>query len=165
MKRQFSNFGFSTILIAFVMICIVTFSALSLLTASSDYKLSKKVADKTQSYYEAEETAYQLIAEIDELLCEAYNSSNDKSGYLNKAASAVGTCQTDNIAVCLSGTTTNPSVEFEVPINENQHLAVVLTICYPPDSGGVFYQLTNWQTITDMPQEDNTTLNLIGKGE
>jgi len=36
-KIEFSNFGFSTILLCFVMICVVTFSALSLVSAYSDY--------------------------------------------------------------------------------------------------------------------------------
>ncbi len=47
-RREFSNFGFSTILLTFSMICIVTFSALAFVTANSDYKLSKRVADNEQ---------------------------------------------------------------------------------------------------------------------
>ena len=43
-KFHFSNFGFSTILLTFVMMCIMTFGVLSLITANSDYKLSQKVA-------------------------------------------------------------------------------------------------------------------------
>ena len=70
-KRSFSNFGFSTILIAFVMICIVTFSALALMTANSDYKLSKKVADRTSRYYLAEKEANQRLLQIDMLLADA----------------------------------------------------------------------------------------------
>lgn len=37
----------------FSMICIVTFSALAFVTANSDYKLSKHVADNNSSYYRA----------------------------------------------------------------------------------------------------------------
>ena len=71
-QRSFSNFGFSSILLTFVMLCIVTFSALSLLTANADYKLSKKVADKTTAYYQAEEKAYLLLQKIDQDLAHAY---------------------------------------------------------------------------------------------
>lgn len=67
-QRSFSNFGFSSILLAFVMLCIVTFSALSLLTANADYKLSKKVADKTAAYYQAEEKAYLLLRKLIRIL-------------------------------------------------------------------------------------------------
>ena len=71
-KRSFSSFGFSTILIAFVMICIVTFSVLSLLTANADYKLSQKVAQKSTSHAKAEYAAYEVLAQIDTVgLCRA----------------------------------------------------------------------------------------------
>ena len=66
-ERSFSNFGFSTILISFTMICIVTFLALSLITANADYKLSKKTAEKTKEYYAAQESAYNGIADISEI--------------------------------------------------------------------------------------------------
>ncbi len=71
-KNTFSNFGFTTVLIVFVMICIVTFSALAYLTAASDYRLSKKVADRTTDYYQAEEKAYLVLGEIDSALTGVY---------------------------------------------------------------------------------------------
>ena len=77
----FSNFGFSTILLSFVMICVVTFSALSLITANSDYKLSKKVADKNQSYYQAQEQAYAKINMIDQVLADSYLASATADEY------------------------------------------------------------------------------------
>ena len=63
-RREFSNFGFSTILLTFSMICIVTFSALAFVTANSDYKLSKRVADNNSSYYRACEKAWDEISQI-----------------------------------------------------------------------------------------------------
>ncbi len=85
----FSNFGFSTILLAFVMICIVTISALSLITANSDYKLSKKVAEKNSAYYLAEEKAYEIMAQVDEQLAIAYAQSNTEHDYYKAAESAL----------------------------------------------------------------------------
>ena len=75
----FSNFGFSTILLSFVMICVVTFSALSLVSAYSDHKLSQKVADRTTAYYAAEERAYEKLARIDDILRESYLATDGKS--------------------------------------------------------------------------------------
>lgn len=63
--NRHTNFGFSSILISFIMICIVTFSALALVTANSDYKLSRKVADRNQQYYLAQEQAYEKLSQID----------------------------------------------------------------------------------------------------
>ena len=52
MKKRFSNFGMSTILVVFAMMCIVTFSVLAFITANSDYKLSCRVAENNSSYYQ-----------------------------------------------------------------------------------------------------------------
>lgn len=148
MKRSFSNFGFSTILISFVMICIVTFSALSLVTANSDYKLSQKTADETRDYYQAEAAAYRTLAEIDQILNQAYDTTADQNLFFEKASQTLHSYQEEHLSVCLTEKEGTPTVTFEIPIRKDQRLEVSLDICYPPDSGGVFYQLTGWQTLT-----------------
>ena len=91
-RREFSNFGFSTILLTFSMICIVTFSALAFVTANSDYKLSKRVADNNSSYYRACEKAWDEISQIDAILASAYEGSPDKAAYYE----AIKTALSDN---------------------------------------------------------------------
>ena len=39
-KKEFIHIGFSSILMVFTMLCLVTFATLSLITANSDYRLS-----------------------------------------------------------------------------------------------------------------------------
>ena len=39
-KKGFIHIGFSSILMVFTMLCLVTFATLSLITANSDYRLS-----------------------------------------------------------------------------------------------------------------------------
>ena len=158
-QRSFSNFGFSSILLAFVMLCIVTFSALSLLTANADYKLSKKVADKTVAYYQAEEKAYLLLQEIDQDLARAYRKSDTKESYY--------TLVTEYLAQEKSDTGLNLSSDgnkltFQISYGENQSLHVGLRINYPQRNTGVFYELTQWQTISTIPEEPDTTLHLLG---
>ena len=91
-RREFSNFGFSTILLTFSMICIVTFSALAFVTANSDYKLSKRVADNNSSYYRACEKVWDEISQIDAILASAYDGSPDKAAYYE----AIKTALSDN---------------------------------------------------------------------
>ena len=81
-RREFSNFGFSTILLTFSMICIVTFSALAFVTANSDYKLSKHVADNNSSYYRACEKVWDEISQIDAILASAYEGSPDRAVFM-----------------------------------------------------------------------------------
>lgn len=46
--------GAPSILMIFVSLCLTTLAALSLVTANSNYKLSKKSAEHVQAYYEAD---------------------------------------------------------------------------------------------------------------
>ena len=50
-KKGFIHIGFSSILMVFTMLCLVTFATLSLITANSDYRLSLKVAEKTTTLF------------------------------------------------------------------------------------------------------------------
>ena len=92
MKKRITNFGFSTILISFTMLCVVIFSALALITAKSDYNLSKKYATKNFEYYETENRVYLIIADIDSRLLDNYQKATSVEEYyslvtaeLNKA--------------------------------------------------------------------------------
>lgn len=154
-KRGFSNFGFSTILLAFVMICVAIFSVLSFVTAYSDYKLSKKVADKTEAYYTAEEQAYDKLAIIDELLSDAYDiSSNEEEYYANveKFIAEYGIIDKTSERFMLS---------FEEDINEDQYLSIKLSILYPTNIGDSFLDIIEWKSVYDIAIPEDETLNLI----
>lgn len=59
------NTGSSSILVIFMVLCLVTLASLSMISAVSDYKLSRKVADRTTAYYEAVNKAEEKLAAID----------------------------------------------------------------------------------------------------
>lgn len=158
-KRQkrpapsFSNFGFSTILLAFVMICIVTISALSLLTANSDYKLSQKVAEKNSDYYHAEAIAYETLAKIDAALANSYASSVSKSDYFTKAKEAI---ESYDIS-----TSADNIYTYGIPISENQMLYIDLLVTYPRHQEDTFYQILRWQSVYEMDIPEDDVLDLI----
>ena len=60
------NVGISSILIIFILLSLVSFATLALMTARSDYLLSKKYADRVQAYYEAENAAIRRWNDLDE---------------------------------------------------------------------------------------------------
>ncbi len=154
-KRGFSNFGFSTILLSFVMICVVTFSILSLITAYSDYKLSKKVADKNVSYYAAEESIYETLATIDKQLMEYYSASSDADDYYTSA------CDYLESFGEVDTSTDTYQLTLEEQISTDQWLSVKLAIQYPMEGSDTFYQILEWKSVykTIIPEDD--TLNLI----
>ena len=157
MKRKitFSNFGFSTILLCFVMICVVTFSALSLVSAYSDYKLSKKVADKTKAYYKAQEAAYDKLAAIDELTIEAYHVSENAQMYydaIKGSASSYGTITEESDSLRLTFTET---------IAEDHFLQVTLKICYPISGSDSFIEIVEWKSYYEKTAPEDNILDLI----
>ena len=153
----FSNFGFSTILLAFVMICIVTISAVSLLTANSDYKLSKKVAEKSTAYYKAEETAYTKLEEIDTLLALAYQDSTDETDYYNACANRLSALDYGTY----EATDTSHTYSYEVQIADGQNLCIVLTLQYPTNNSDTFYQISNWQSKYETSIHEEEILNVF----
>ncbi len=151
----FSNFGFSTILLAFVMICIVTIAALSLLTANSDYKLSQKVAEKNSAYYVAEKQAYETLSTIDSLLANAYHNASDANVYYKEVETSLLALENGNYD------RTTGSYTYMVSIAENQNLKVTILIHYPSQAGECFYEVATWQSVYEEVEIDEGTLDLI----
>lgn len=154
-KRSFSNFGFSTILLSFVMICVVTFSALALVTSHSDYKLSKKVADKTTLYYEAQESAYTKLKNLEAVLATCYLSSREEAAYytqLGELLKDYGSFYAEAKSYYLTFTET---------IADNQHLNVVLRLRYPQQDSDTFYEIVEWKSVYTGELPEDAFLNLI----
>ena len=70
----YTTIGFSSILVIFVMLSLTTFTVLTLVSANADYKLSKRVAERTTEYYSADTRAEEKLALIDDALDKAYIS-------------------------------------------------------------------------------------------
>jgi len=154
-KRSLLSFGFSTILFAFVMICVVVFSALSMISAYSDYKLSKKVADKTQNYYKAEEHAYETIAAIDSILAECYESADNQTAYYQQVKERLA-----NLNVIIN-TASGCSVSFQEPIASQQYLSVIVSITYPQAPKDTFFEIQEWKSVYEQTTIEDEPLNLI----
>ena len=121
------NVGSSSILLIFVILCLVSFATLSIVSANADAKLSNRVAERTTAYYEACNQAERSIASLDRTLAEVYASTLDEDDYF----SAVGHYQS-----------------YEIDISNIQTLHVAVDILYPQTEGGPFYRITSWQVIT-----------------
>ena len=157
MKKRFSNFGMSTILVVFAMMCIVTFSVLAFITANSDYKLSCRVAENNSSYYQKCVEINNEIAEIDQILYSAYTSTSSRKDYFNTAASMLSD---ENGSLTQDDTSTTFDISRQ--ITDKQSLYVTLEIIYPSHQKDNFYKIKKWQLTTDTSLVDDDSLNLIG---
>jgi hypothetical protein len=155
--NRHSNFGFSTILLTFVMLCILTFSALALISANSDYRLSKKMAENNTAYYEAEVSASRTLATIDAALAEAFSESSDEASYVSLVEETVPPlCDGEFLE-----TEDGYRIAYSVPIRDGQSLSVILSVRYPGGTGEHFYEITEWKSIHETTFTEEEPLNLL----
>ena len=140
-QREFRvNVGTSSILLIFIILCLVAFATLSIVSASADYKLSRKVADRTGNYYEAANQAERYIASIDKTLQNVYSQAEDEEAYF---------------------ATVGHSKSYLIPISDLQSLSVKLELLYPTTAEDTFYRITSWQVITTGELEYENSYNFI----
>ncbi len=127
-KQEFGlNVGTSSILFIFIILCLVSFAILSLSSAMSDYKLSERVVTNSESYYEACNTAEELLASFDDALSELYESGISRTGFYKQAGK---------------------KKTFAVPVTDIKTLNIEIKIIYPEAEGESFYEITAWQVET-----------------
>lgn len=135
-----TGIGSSSILVIFVILCLVSFATLSIVSANADFKLSTKVLDRTTTYYEASNQVESLLAQLDQTLLSAYEASSSEEEYFESAGH---------------------SQSFLIPLSDLQSLEVTVSIEYPKKEGDTFYQIQSWQVITTEELDYEGTLNLI----
>lgn len=153
-KRKYPtiNIGSSSMLVVFIILCLVTFSVLSVASANNDWKYSQKIANRTTAYYEASNKAEEVLAQIDGELKQIYEQYHDE--YLEYAPAAL-------TAVDGINSSDFPSVSFSVPINETQTLSVSLLIQLPEKEGDTFYTVTSWKEISTEVWNGDEPMNLM----
>ena len=162
-KSSFINIGFSSIVMVFIMICLVTFATLSVLTAHSDYRLSQKMADKTAAYYKADAIARDMVTLLDNQLFEIYleGSSSDYFYETVAATDFSANAPSDIRNITMKDLDDDTIISFEVPISEVQTLHVTLHIQFPLAESECFTTITRWQTVTEnAPDESDDFFNL-----
>lgn len=96
-KKGFLGAGLSTVLLVFVMLCLIVFAVLSLTTARADLQMSRKMADRTQRYYEAQSRAFEKVKSIDGILVKQYNE--EKDNFLEKVWDAFSQGESDSNSI------------------------------------------------------------------
>lgn len=160
-RNKTIHIGFSTILMVFTMLCLVTFATLSLLTANADYRLSKKVAAKTEDYYEADLLAREYLLQMDEALEELYQNDAGQDAFCQEALKRLQEMPMPQ-GITKSSVSDENSYGFEIDINDAQTLSVVLELQEPQSDKDCFYTIKQWKT-TVMRSEENEeeTLHLL----
>lgn len=162
-KHRFANLGYPSILLTFTMISIVTFSVLAFMTANSDYRLSKTVAQNNTNYYKAEQKAYTTLAVIDQQLQQVYFSAHTEKDFYRKSRSSLSKLNFDHTILELSTTNYKDlNCHFSEVISDTQTLDISICISYPQSDTIPFFSITQWQTVTHENFEEDHCLNSLG---
>lgn len=136
------NIGTSLILVIFVLLSLVTFAALSYLSAKSDYTLSKEAANRTASYYDANRMAELYMVNVESLLTKHKSAVGTKDEYYEGIEELFG----DNDNITVTGDGEDKYLEYLVPITSGQNLSVVLKVNYPNADGDNLFYIEKWAT-------------------
>ncbi len=161
-KKKFpiTNIGTVTLLMVFIVLCMITLAALSLSSASRDAKLNRQAVRHLTEYYEASNEAEVLLASADETFQQAYAKASDAKEYyrlINKdlllsPMKSVWTGETLDVAI-------------QVPINDSQALSVLLDVLplqqVRQTNAESFYRILSWQVIRTKSWESDNTMQLI----
>ncbi|HKM04733.1 MAG TPA: hypothetical protein VJZ04_09165 [Lachnospiraceae bacterium] len=140
-KKSFGiNIGSSSILMIFVILCMVSFATLSIVSANADFMLSNKMASRNIAYYQACSQAEHSIASIDKTLQLLSNTCVNEEDYFIEAGH---------------------EISFIIGISDLQSLQVEMNILYPTSSNTSRYQITAWKVITTGTLDYNESLPII----
>ena len=78
------NIGASSILVIVIILTLVSFAGLSVASASADYRLSKRLADRSSAYYNAVSCAYKDLSEIKKESSSSSDNSFEKTYPINE---------------------------------------------------------------------------------
>lgn len=134
------NVGTSSLLLVFVILCLVSFATLSIVSANADKKLSTKVSDRSSEYYLACNQAEEKLMNIDKTLKDLYDSGLSRNEFLEQAGN---------------------NIDFAIPVSDMQTLHIVADIQYPSNDGDSFICIKKWQLETTGTLELDESLNLL----
>lgn len=140
------NIGASSVLVIMVILSLVCFAGLSYASANADYRLSRKLAERTTAYYQACNEAYAIIDDLSKEFKNVYQTSSSEADYENKIKESL-----------------SDSLIFTCNINENQALQVEIVPTYPSSSDNTLYEITSWQVINlTSPELDKSLPVFLG---
>lgn len=136
--------GTSYLLVIFVVLCLVTFAALSLSSALRDRTYSEKAASRTEAYCTASSEASAVLAQI---AAAAKQPDTDLAAVLNAIDGVTVTGGNDILCVV-----------YQIEMTDTQALEVAVSVSTADGS----CQVTKWKEISVSEWEEQSTLPVLG---
>ena len=153
-KKNFSpgmSVGSSSILVTFVLLCLVTFAALSFVSARADHKLSVQTAARISKYYEADSTAEIQLANISSLLSK-YALDKSESEYF----AGLENLFSDNELYTIFSDDTDSFIHYQVESTDSQAINVTIKVLYPDNNNGNTFEIIEWENVSTFTPSDSS---------
>lgn len=152
------NIGSASMLVIFIILCLVTFSVLSVASSNNDRTYARNIAKRTSDYYAASNVAETQLAQIDELLAKAYELYG--RDYLEQGTALFDDEATEKFPYSVDFSCF-PTLSFTVPVNDTQALAVSLQLQLPANEESELYKIISWKEISTDSWDNDEPLNLM----
>ena len=159
----FFNIGASSLLVIFLILCLVTFAILTLTSAKSDTDFAAKLAHHKMNYYAACNTAESTLDEIDAILADAWQlSDTDTAAVFTEIETQLTALDSrEQLQLSMDFTQSEPTISYAVAIDDKQNLCVTLTLTAAPAKGEAYYRISQWQVQSSGEWKGDQTLNLM----
>jgi len=157
----FFNIGASSLLVIFLILCLVTFAILTLTSAKSDADFAEKLAHHKTNYYVACNTAESTLDEIDAVLADAWQLSDTAAVFTEIETQLTALNSREQLQLSMDFTQSEPTVSYAVAIDDKQNLCVTLTLAAAPAKGEAYYRISQWQVQSSGEWNGDQTLNLM----
>lgn len=152
------NIGTSSILLVFILLCMVTFATLSFASANADFKLSQSLATRTTRYYTASNMAEGQLSDMADRLSGIYEKADDFQAYQKQVGEALSGDTGRAFTPDETGKTCG-TLQWQVPFTDTQVLDVMLTL-NNPYANKDFFSVSRWKVIQTSAWEDGSSIKL-----
>ena len=161
-KKSFpvTSIGTASLMMIFIVLCMVTFAVLSLSSAIGDARPGERMAEHTREYYDGCNQAQELLAAADAVFSQAFQEAGTDAGqYYQLVAERLP----DPFDTTLEAQ--ELTAAFQVPISDTQALKVALLVLSPgqirKEKAESFYRILAFQEIHTDTWEGDDTMNLL----
>lgn len=157
--------GSLSILMVFVILCLTSFAALSLVSANADRRLSQKTADAVAEYYILDRSGEETLAYLAGIFQEERDLALDEEDYWRRIETRITPWQEPDLPAHEVRLTFSQTGEREISYRVLQgesvrSLEVVLDVssCYALGGSGI--RRVAWQIVVTESQDENAMPNL-----
>lgn len=161
-KKKFSvmNIGSISLLMIFIILCMVILAALSLSSAAGNKSSADKFAVHSTNYYKASNQAEEVLDQIAGILAKSYQISPDSSTYFSEIKAMLSESDI-GVNLNVSIESKPATLNYTTTVDGSQALEVELTLNDPWTTSSGFYTITSWKEVATSEWNADNSMKLI----